>query len=235
MRKHLLVLLMAMCSVIAFAQKGTLTGTVTDKDLNNEALPFANVLVKGTTNGITTDENGKYTFVLEPGSYVIEFSFLGYETQTENVTIVSGETVTADKALGAGSYTLQDVKVQAQVNREKESALLLEQQKAVTITQQIGAQELTRKGVSDAAAAVTKVTGISRQDGASGIYVRGLGDRYNGTTLNGLPLPSNEPTNKNVSLDIFSTDVIQSVGVSKTYNTDLYGDVGGANIDIVSK
>ncbi|RZJ68609.1 MAG: TonB-dependent receptor [Flavobacterium sp.] len=235
MRNQLTLLLVLLFSAIGFAQKGTVTGTLTDKDLNNEPLPFANVIVKGTTNGTTTDNDGKYTLMLEPGTYVIEFSFLGYETLTENVTVVAGQTVTVDKVLGAGSYTLQDVKVQSQVNREKESALLLEQQKSVTITQQIGAQELTRKGVSDAAAAVTKVTGISRQDGASGIYVRGLGDRYNSTTLNGLPLPSNEPTNKNVSLDLFSTDVIQSVGVSKTWYTDLYGDVGGANIDIVSK
>ena len=64
MRKHLLVLLTALTSVIAFAQKGTLTGTITDKDLNNEPLPFANVLVKGTSNGITTDEKGNYTFSL---------------------------------------------------------------------------------------------------------------------------------------------------------------------------
>ncbi|RYG45108.1 MAG: TonB-dependent receptor, partial [Chitinophagaceae bacterium] len=235
MKNQLLSLLFLLVTVSLFAQKGSVTGTLTDKDMNNEPLPFANVVLKGTTNGVSTDDNGKYTISADPGTYVIEFSFLGYETQTETVVIEAGKTVTVDKNLGSGSYTLQDVVVQAQVNRERESALLQEQQKAVTITQQIGAQELARKGVSDAAAAVTKVTGISRQDGSSGIFVRGLGDRYNSTMLNGLPLPSNEPTNKNVALDLFSTDVIQSVAVSKTYYTDLYGDVGGANIDIKSK
>lgn len=235
MKNHLASWLFLLLSVTLFAQKGTINGTLTDKDMNNEPLPFANVVIKGTTNGVSTDDNGKYSLTVEAGTYTVEFSFLGYETQTETVVVEPGKTVTLNKSLGAGSYTLQDVVVQGQVNREKESALLMEQQKAVTITQQIGAQELQRKGVSDAASAVTKVTGISRQDGSSGIFVRGLGDRYNSTMLNGLPLPSNEPTNKNVALDIFSTDVIQSVGVSKTYYTDLYGDVGGANIDIKSK
>ena len=224
------------CSM-AFAQtKGTVTGTLTDKEANNATLPFANAVIKGTSIGTTTDENGKYSFTVTPGTYTIVFSFLGYENSEENFTITAGETVTINKALGSGAYTLNDVVVQAAtVNREKESALLLDQKNAVTITQSIGAQELTRKGISDAASAVTKVTGISRREGSSGIFVRGLGDRYNSTTLNGLPLPSNEPTNKNVALDIFSTDVIQAVGVSKTYYPDVYGDMGGANINIISK
>lgn len=230
-------ILTLLISSFAFAQtKGTISGTLTDKESNNAPLPFANAMIKGTNIGTTSDENGKYSFNVAAGTYTIVFSFLGYENAEASVTVVANETVTVDKALGSGNYTLDDVVVKAQaVSREKESALLLDQKNAVTISQSIGAQELSRKGVSDAAAAVTKVTGISRQEGSSGIFVRGLGDRYNSTTLNGLPLPSNEPTNKNVALDIFSTDVIQSVGVSKTYYTDLYGDVGGANINIVSK
>ncbi|HEU0137493.1 MAG TPA: TonB-dependent receptor [Flavobacterium sp.] len=234
--KFNLLLIMMFFGTLTYGQtKGTVSGTLTDKDLNNETLPFANALIKGTTIGTVTNENGQYSISIEPGTYVIQFSFLGYESVEKPVTIVAGETVTIDASLGSGSYTLQDVVVQAQGNRERETALLMDQKNAVQIKTNIGAQEMTRKGVSDAAAAVTKVTGISRQDGSAGIFVRGLGDRYNSTTWNGLPLPSNDPTSKNVSLDIFSTDVIQSVGVSKTYSTELFGDVGGANIDIVSK
>ncbi len=222
-------------SVAALAQKGMIAGVISDKDMAGMPLPFANIVIKGTTTGTTADENGKYTFSIAPGTYVIEFSFVGYERQEQEITVMAGETVTATQTLGTGSYTLKDVEIRATGSRERETALLVEQQKAVEIKQSIGAQEMTRKGVSDAAAAVTKVTGISRQEGSSGIFVRGLGDRYNSTTWNGLPLPSNEPANKNVALDLFSTDVIQSIGVSKTYSAELYGDVGGANIDIVSK
>lgn len=233
--KYNILLLTLIISISGWAQKGTITGMVTDKEMNNSPLPFANIVLKGANISTTTDENGKYTLPANAGNYTIQFSFVGYESVEENITILADQTLTLDKALGSGAYTLQDVVVQGNVNREKETALLLDQKNAVEIKQQIGAQEMQRKGVSDAAAAVTKVTGISKQDGTSGIFVRGLGDRYNSTTWNGLPLPSNEPTNKNVALDLFSTDVIQSLGISKTYATELYGDVGGANIDIVSK
>lgn len=231
-----LFILTLFITTLSFAQsKGTISGVITDKDSNNETLPFANVFVKGTKINTTTDIDGKYTISIAPGNYVIQYTFVGYETKEVPVKITEGAKLVINQSLSSGAVTLQDVVIKNTVNRQKETALLLEQKNAVEIKQSIGAQEMTRKGVSDAAAAVTKVTGISKQDGTAGIFVRGLGDRYNSTTFNGLPLPSNEPTNKNVALDLFSTDVIQSIGVSKTYYPDSYGDVGGANINIVSK
>ncbi len=221
---------------LGFAQnKGTITGTITDKDMNNETLPFASVAVKGTSNGTNADENGKYTLSVQPGTITLVFGFLGYETKEVQVTIKANETKAINQALASTSVQLEDVVIEKTVNREKETALLMDQKNAAIIKQSIGAQELSRKGVSDAAQAVTKVTGISKQEGNSGIFVRGLGDRYNSTMLNGLPLPSNEPENKNVALNLFSTDIIQSVGISKTYDVSQYGDMGGANVDIISK
>ena len=113
--------------------KGTITGTLTDKDLNNEPLPFANVNIKGTSIGVTTDEKGNYTIGIEAGTYTIIYSFLGYENIEEKVEIKAGETVTINKALGSGSYQLKDVVIQNTVSREKETALLAEQKKAVEI------------------------------------------------------------------------------------------------------
>lgn len=232
--KFLLIALFTLS--LSFAQnKGTVSGTITDKDMNNETLPFASIAVKGTATGTNADENGKYTLSVPAGTHTLVFGFLGYENVEMQVTIIAGETKIINKALASSSVQLQDVVIEKTVSREKESALLLEQKNAAVIKQSIGAQELSRKGVSDAAAAVTKVTGISKQEGNSGIFVRGLGDRYNSTLLNGMPLPSNEPENKNIALDLFSTDIIQSVGISKTYSTDQYGDMGGANVDISSK
>ncbi|NUY80610.1 TonB-dependent receptor [Flavobacterium sp. MAH-1] len=233
MRKHLLVVFTVLVSAFAFAQKGTLNGTLTDKDLNNEALPFANVLVKGTTNGVTTDEQGKYSISLDAGTYTIEFSFLGYETQTETVTIVAGQTVTVDKTLGAGSYTLKDVQVQAQANREKESALLVEQKKAVEIKQSIGAQEMSRKGVSDVEEGLTKITGITKV-GSRGIFVRGLEDRYNNLLINDLAAPTNNPFKKIIPLDLFPTDIVGVIDVYKTFNPNIYGDFAGGTFNIAT-
>ncbi|HQA73888.1 TonB-dependent receptor [Flavobacterium sp.] len=223
-------------SALAIAQtKGTVTGIITDKDLQNETLPFANVVVKGTSVAVNTDIDGKYTFKIEPGNYTIEFSFLGYESVTKTVLVKANETTTLNLALGSGSYTLQDVVIQNNSNRAKETALLLDQKNAVEMKQAIGAQELSRKGVSDVANAVIKTTGITKQEGSGDIFVRGLGDRYNSTTMNGLPIPSNNPEKKNMSLEIFSTEIVEYISIDKVYSSKLFGDFAGGNIDINSK
>ncbi|MFT6638073.1 MAG: hypothetical protein ACJAYP_000629 [Flavobacterium sp.] len=222
-------------SLIGFSQTGRVSGTILDKEYDNEPLVFANVLIKGTTIGTSTDDFGKYSISLKPGSYTLVINYLGYETKEFPITIKANQTVTINYTLEASGVQLQDVVVVHSITKESEQALLQEQQKSVEIKQAIGAEEISKKGISDVAAAVAKTTGISKQEGSSSIYVRGLGDRYNSTTMNGLPLPSNNPSTKNISLDIFSTDIVEYIGIDKTYNFRNYGDFAGANVDIVSK
>jgi TonB-dependent receptor len=235
MKLKFLIITLFIC-VLGFSQnKGTISGVLSDKDSNNMPLPFANVQIKGTKIGVNTDLDGKYVIAIAPGDYTVQFSFVGYESVEAQVTVKANETITINKTLGSGSYKLEDVVVKTNVNRQKETALLLDQKNAVEIKQTIGAQELSRKGVSDVAAAVTKTTGITKQEGSGNIFVRGLGDRYNSTTMNGLPIPSNDPEKKNLNLDIFSTDILEYVSIDKVYNSRLYGDFAGGNVDIVSK
>jgi len=215
---------------------GSVVGKLTDKEYNNEPLAFANVLIKGTTKGTTSDFDGLYEFNdLEVGNYTLIFSFVGYETQEIVVTIVSGKVTEVNVPMGASAASLDEIVITTTTRRESETALLFEQKKAVEIKTAIGAQELSKKAVSDAGAATLKVTGVNKQEGSSKIYVRGLGDRYNSTTLNGLPLPSNDPRNKNIDLSLFRADIIESVGIGKAFSSYMSSDVAGANIDIVSK
>ncbi|MDD2985416.1 TonB-dependent receptor [Flavobacterium sp.] len=231
-----IVFLFLISCTLTFAQKGTVTGTLTDKDMNNEPLPFANAFLKGTPSGTTTDENGVYEFSAEPGNYILSLSFLGYETIEVSIVVKANETITVNKALTAGGgFMLSDVVVETTTSKERESALLIDQKISVDIKQSIGAQEMSRKGISDVSSAVTKTTGITKQEGSGNIFVRGLGDRYNSSTMNGLPIPSNNPEKKNINLDIFSTDILEYVSIDKVYNSKLYGDFAGGNIDIISK
>ena len=234
MKLKFLFVLLFICS-FSFAQNGTVTGTILDKEFNEEPLPFANVTIKGTSFGSSTDDMGKYSISLKPGSYTLVIAYLGYETKEIPFSIKVKENKVINYTLAADGVQLADVVIVHTVTKESEQALLQEQQKAVEIKQAIGAEEISKKGISDVAAAVAKTTGISKQEGSGSIYVRGLGDRYNSTTLNGLPLPSNNPSNKNISLDIFSTDIVEYIGIDKTYNYKNYGDFAGANVDIVSK
>lgn len=229
------LLLSLFFAVALFAQNGTVTGTILDKEFNNEPLPFANIVIKGTKQGASTDENGKYSISLKPGNYTLVIGYLGYETKEIPFTIKANEKKVINHTLEASGVQLNDIEIVQTVSKEKESALLQEQQKAVEIKQSIGAEEISKKGIGDVAAAVAKTAGISKQEGSSDIYVRGLGDRYNSTTMNGLPLPSNNPSTKNMSLDIFSTDIVEYIGIDKTFNYKNYGDFAGANVDIASK
>ena len=229
------LLLSLFFSVAMFAQNGTVTGTILDKEFNNEPLPFANIVIKGTKQGTSTDENGKFSISLKPGNYTIVIGYLGYETKEIPFTLKANEKKVINHTLEASGVQLADIEIIQVVSKEKESALLQEQQKAVEIKQSIGAEEISKKGIGDVAAAVAKTSGISKQEGSSDIFVRGLGDRYNSTTMNGLPLPSNNPSTKNMSLDVFSTDIVEYIGIDKTFNYKNYGDFAGANVDIVSK
>ena len=236
MRYFLLILTLFITTSTIAQSTGSIVGKLTDKEYNNEPLAFANVLIKGTTTGTTSDMDGLYEFSdLAPGDYTLIFSFVGYEPQEITANVVAGKVTEVNVPMGASAASLDEVVITTTTKRESETALLLEQKKAVEIKQSIGAEELSRKGVSNAAGAVAKISGVSKQEGSSNVYVRGLGDRYLNTTMNGLSLPSNDVNKKNIDLNLFSSDVIQNVSISKAYSSRFYADFSAGNVDITSK
>ncbi|WP_282036210.1 TonB-dependent receptor [Saccharicrinis aurantiacus] len=238
MKKSLIVavLLTILGIGTGFAQQGFLKGKITDANTGEELVGAA-VVIDGTTIGTITNFMGEYAMPpIDAGTYKIRVQYISYDPQVfESITITADQETVLDIKLSQATMDIQEVSVVAKANRESENMLLMEQRNAVLASQAIGAQELSRKGVSDAEGAVTKVSGISKQEGVKNVFVRGLGDRYNATTYNGLPIPSEDPEYKNISLDFFSSDIIQSVGVSKVFNGTNYGDVAGAVININSK
>jgi hypothetical protein len=234
--KHITFIFFLLISGLSFSQNGSVTGLVSDKDYNDEPLSFASVVIKGTSIGVSTDMDGNYIITnIEPGTIDLEFSFVGYEIIVKTILIEAEKETVLNISLGASAANLDEVVIKTSISRETESALLTEQKKAVEIKQIIGAQELSRKGVSDAAGAVAKISGVSKQEGSSNVYVRGLGDRYLNTTMNGLSLPSNNVSKKNIDLNLFSSDIIQNVSISKAYSSKFYGDFSAGNVDISSK
>lgn len=227
-----------LCVNLAWAADIKIKGVVKDK-LSKEPLIGATIRLVGTHVGAVTDLDGHFEVnsmeVLE-GMYDLEIKYVGYKTEVRRkVRVENGKLVILNLELETDAHELSDVVVVAKKNRENENMLLLEQQKAVLAVQSVGVKELSRKGISDVEGAVTKIAGVSKQDGVKNVFVRGLGDRYNATTFNGFALPSEDPEYKNISLDFFGTDIIQSVGVNKVFNAAGSSDVGGATVDIVSK
>ncbi|MHC5201982.1 TonB-dependent receptor [Myroides sp. LJL119] len=221
-------------SILCIAQNGTVKGTLLDLQ-TNEPLAFATVIVDQTNQGVNTDMDGNYQLSLKPGSYTLTFQYVGYDNLQKQITVESETTSLVDAQLNNNSQQLDDVVLIATRSRASESALLLDQQRSASISQHIGNQELSRKGVGDAASAVSKTTGVAKQEGSGTIFVRGLGDRYNSSYLNSMPLSSDDPEKKNINLSIFSTDIIEYISIDKTYHVSSYGDFAGGNIDIHSR
>jgi outer membrane receptor protein involved in Fe transport len=229
----------AMLSFVAtaiFAQTGTIKGVIVDSK-THEPLIGTTVIIEGTTNGASANLDGNFVINNIPaGTHTLVASYIGYLPITKNgVAVEAGKETEIELFLSPDNFVLRDVIVTARANRESENILMLEQKQTLVATQAVGANELSRKGIGDAQAAVAQVSGVSRQEGVKNVFVRGLGDRYNATLLNGFPIPSEEPEYRNISLDFFGTDIIKNISVSKVFSARDYSDVGGAVINISSK
>ncbi len=98
----------------------------------------------------------------------------------------------------------------------------------------LSTEDIARTGEGDIAGALSRVTGLSIV-GNGFVYVRGLGDRYSSSLLNGSPLPSPEPLRRSVPLDIFPTTIVGSALVQKTYSVNYPGEFGGGVINLTTK
>ncbi len=130
---------------------------------------------------------------------------------------------------------IEGVTLQGNTKKGTENNLISIQKKSVEVIERVGFAQLDKQGVNDVSVAVTKATGTQKQEGSGQIFIRGLGDRNNSTTMNGLSVPSNDPIYKNIDLSIIKTDMIDFVGLEKIYHPKMWGDVSGANVDIFSK
>lgn len=234
MNKTIFILLVLIGSIVKSQSLATFYGTV--KDDSGNAVQWADVFIEGTPYSVVTNEEGNYKIEVEPGIYEVVIAALGYIEETQKLTITEMvELSVVLKPENNLTTELGTAVITVATNKESEASLLNTQKRSVVISESIGYEELERKGVSNVANALTKVSGISKQEGSNSIHIRGLGDRYNSTTLNGLPIPSNDPEYKNIDLSIFSTDILSHIGIDKVYTGQFYGDFSGGNVNINSK
>ncbi|GAB5539033.1 MAG: TonB-dependent receptor [Salibacteraceae bacterium] len=217
------------------AQKGYLRGNIVDGDFGGPMISAAITVADQPGVGTTTDFDGNYSLPLDPGTYTINVSFISYATQTfEKVEIQAGEVTNLDAVLGTDAAVLDAVDVTAEVRRNNEVAMLLEMKNATSVSDGLSSQAFKKIGDSDLSGAIKRVTGVTVQGGKY-VYVRGLGDRYTKTTLNGMSIPGLDPDVNAVQIDIFPTSILENVKVYKTFTPDLYGDFTGGLVDVVTK
>ena len=232
-RPKYLILFFTTISFKLFGQYGII-GNVIDGDFN-EPLPFANVLVKETANGVTTDFDGKYNIELPPGNYSLIFSFVGYETkELNNINVGDNDYTYIDVVLNSVAQGLEEVVVTVDARRNTESSVLEIQRKSASLLDGISAQAFRKIGANDIASAVKNVPGVSVQGGKY-VYVRGLGDRYSKSILNGVDIPGLDPDRNTIQMDLFPTNLLSNVLVIKSARADLPADFTGGVIDIITK
>lgn len=231
MKKLLLSALLLTVTFICNA--ANLKGIVFDKT-TNEPLIGVTIYIKGTTNGDATDVDGRFELRnLKNGTYTIVASYISYKTQEINVE-VSDNTPELQIGMEPDNQQFDEVVVTARKNLESERVLQVERQKSTFAVENLGAKEMALKGIPNVQEGVKKITGISIAP-AGQLIVRGLGDRYSITTLNGLPIASPNPDNKLIPLDLFPSSTVQSITVSKVYDAASFADYSGAHINISTK
>ncbi len=218
---------------------GRITGKVVDLE-TGEPIIGARVFVEGITPtiGAVTDLNGTYTFKnIPPGSHTIVITSPEYaKLVVAGLALSENEIRQLDVSLKPEIRLVEGevVEVVAKASRGSSAELLKGRQKAAAVSDAIGAEEMSRTGSSNAAQAMSKVTGTTIVDGKY-IYVRGLGERYSTTQLNGSELPSTDPNKRAVHLDLFASNLLENIVTVKSYTPDKPGNFTGGSVNMVTK
>lgn len=233
--RSLLVLLFISFASLLFAQNGTIRGTVIDNK-TGETIIGVNVFVLNTSTGTVTDLDGAFSMEIAPGIYTVEISYIGYQTlNIEQVEVKAGQiSLLQEVRLFEENQQLEEIVVTAEAVRSTEAALLTLKKRAPGMIDGISAARFKQIGDATAVEAAKRVTGVSIEGGKY-VYVRGLGDRYSKTTLNGLDIPGLDPDRNTLQMDIFPTNLLENIMVTKNFTADLPADFTGGLMNIETK
>ncbi|MDZ7624084.1 MAG: carboxypeptidase-like regulatory domain-containing protein [Ignavibacteriaceae bacterium] len=216
-------------------ESGTVFGKVVDS-ATGEELIGANIFLEGTTIGAATDIEGNFKISNVPaGTYSLIASMIGYSKFTvTDLEIKPGEQKKLDLSLVSEAYQTEEVVITARMILDNDAALLKNRQKSITVSDAIGSDMIKQSGSDNAGDALKKVVGTSVVDGKY-VFVRGLGDRYSSTQLNGAELPSTDPNRKSFQMDLIPSNLLDNIVTLKTFTPDKPGNFSGGIVDIGTK
>ena len=213
-------------------EAGQITGVVRD-EFNAMPLPAAPITLVSTGETVFSELDGGFTVRAPAGAQELRVRFSGYQELVVPVEVEAGGSTRIEVALTMERFA-EEVVVSAEILEPElftAEAQLVERQKAAAIADNLASDEMKQSADSTAASAIKRVTGLTVVDNQY-VFVRGLGERYSNTTLNGSVLPTTEPDKRVVPLDLFPTGLIESISVVKTYLPDKPADFSGGLIEI---
>ncbi len=230
-------------SANAFADnEGSITGLVKDA---NGTLPGASIQLKGTSHGTISNLDGTYRLNNVPeGEQTLILSFIGYNTTEITIDVQPGKSTSAG-ATDMTEFALEigEVSVKASYKPSQQRALNI-QKLSPRIMNVIASDAIGKLPDRNAAEAVQRIPGVSiERDHGEGRYVvvRGTPTKWNSNLINGDRLPSTDGTSNDtggdraVPLDIFPTEMIQYVELSKAITPDMEGDAIGGSVNFITR
>jgi outer membrane receptor protein involved in Fe transport len=211
---------------------GGIKGKIRDAKTGEELIG-ANILVQNTNTGASTDIDGVYQIKnLNPGEYSIKISYISYKPViVEHVKVLDGIDTNIDILMEPATTELDEVIVTADALKNTEANLLKIQKNSASIMDGFSSELIKKNNSSDGADVLKRMTGINLSEGKYA-FIRGVGDRYNNTSLNGSSLPSTDPEKKSFSYDIFPASLIETIITSKTFTPDKPADFAGGLVQI---
>jgi hypothetical protein len=184
----------------------------------------------------TSALDGRYTLEKVPaGAVSVRVRMIGYQPKVvTGVAVSPSQTVQQNVSLTSEVVQLAEIEVSAEAERGSVNRALEEQRSANNIVNSVTAEQIEGSPDGDAAEAIQRVSGVTVQDGKY-IFVRGLGERYTTTSLNGARIPSPEPERKVVPLDLFPSGLLEAITTSKTFTPDQPGDFSGAQVNLKTR
>lgn len=220
---------------------GKLIGKVINSK-TGEPIIGATITIASSTikKSATTDYNGAYSFNnLTAGVYTISVSTVGFAKKTIDINVINDDVTVQDFVLSdIKTSKLEDVEVKTtsgkKNNIETISALQILQKNAASVSDGISAEAIKRTPDRNTSDIMKRVSGASIQDDKFAI-IRGLNDRYNAVFLNNAPLPSSESDRKAFAFDIFPSNMLDNLIITKTATPEMNADFAGGTININTK
>ena len=212
-----------------------ITGSIIFEE-TGEPLPGVSVMLQGTTYGAATNLDGQFKIDHIPaGDYELVITTVGFaKTTIKDVHVVLGQIVHINVPLKSDAIAVKDVVVEAKRLENTEASLLKDRQKSNSVSDAISSEEISRGGSGNAAEAMSHVTGASVVGGKY-VLIRGLGERYSTTQLNGAELPSADPDKKSFQMDLLPSNLLDNIVTIKSFTPDEPGNFSGGIVDIGTK
>ena len=239
LRTAFFTLLLSSAALAAAAQTATLRGTVRDSR-TGEVLIGASVVVPASQQGVATGLDGSFVLKgLPTGAVLVQARDLGHESQTQTVTLTPGATLTLDFKLVPSGRELNEVTVTGQTDHESAQSARRSEQKADNVLNIIAARTIELSPDITVGNVMQRASGVSvvRNSTGDGQYaiIRGMDRRYNYTLVNGIKIPSPDPKNRYVPLDIFPAELLERLEVIKALTPSMEGDAIGGAVNLVMK